>query len=627
MSRRDIFVSYGLLGEKDCKKKIVSLLLTVMLALLMLSGCIRFSVHVETEEKTDADQEKPDTDREAEIEALIDKADIAASRHRRDIDYMADFKTHFISVDIPSVGSELPETAESDVSPGESAVNHTRLTLHMADAIYEEGLLRDYAKALWRDLNVLEKATGAAPEELTVYLVISTINGYPVNAGAKIFCTLSDFESGAYRETLCGAVYGLTIPWQTVGLTAYAFGGPDDVEAGNDVSGGQETIDLASYYADESHVLTATCSVLHLSPLISDEETVNAARETARGLTAFLIEQEGFDSFLQTKNAAEKIPKWQESLGMKEPLQLPEGWQELTDIAIFPKKGYLAEIRVNHLTIDLMEDSWCTDPDGLYLWLLNYYAGMELVMDQIRTEAPSAFETAEQRFEESVQIIFTNVNTYTVTYPLWNEISLSNGGAIWHEMVHLLLEEYTSNVSLAWECEAIAEHFSHEAEKKYAPTQYISKGLDAYLEFFEEVSGKEATEDDMVFHRLVWTLYQEFIGPEGSEDDDLNAFCRAYGISALILDGKISRTQVRKKYDMSVLSKRGAVPGKKEFDGNALSYPESEVLFDYLAELYGIDAAVDAYLNGLSLEKAFGISYSELFNDAVAHFEVLYWKD
>ena len=220
-----------------------------------------------------------------------------------------------------------------------------------------------------------------------------------------------------------------------------------------------------------------------------------------------------------------------------------------------------------------------------------------------------------------------NMNTYTVTYPLRNEISLSNGGAIWHEMVHLLLEEYVLNADVQWECEAIAEHFSHEAEMKYAPTQYISKGLDAYLEFFADVSGKEATEDDMVFHQLVWTLYQEFIGPEGSENDDLKAFCRAYGISSLILDGKISRTQVRKKYDMSVFSKRGLVPGKKEFDGNALSYPESEVLFDYLAELYGTDEVVDAYLNGLSIEKAFGISYSELYKDAVAHFEELYWGD
>ena len=99
------------------------------------------------------------------------------------------------------------------------------------------------------------------------------------------------------------------------------------------------------------------------------------------------------------------------------------------------------------------------------------------------------------------------------------------------------------------------------------------------------------------------------------------------GISSLILDGKIDRTQVRKKYDISVASKRGKTPGKKSVDGNALSYPESEVLFEYLAEKYGMDAAVEAYMNGLAPDQAFGISYSELLAEAKAYFTEQYWRD
>ena len=533
--------------------------------------------------------EASETKTETEIQELISAADIVQGRHNREPEYMADFATHSLSIELPS--------------------DQIGYSLHMADSIYEEAVLRNCALTLWRDLTELEKASGAAPQEVTVYLVIDVGGSYPVNVGTQVFCTLNDFESGAYREALCSAAYGLTTAWQTAGLTAYAFNTSGD-------------IDLAAYYAGQSHVLTASCSALHLSPLISDELTVRAARETARDLTAYLIEQEGFESFCEAADPLEKIPDWQKSKGIS--IQLPEGRKDTALLKVYPKSKYLAEVSVNNLRILLQEDSWLKDPDGLFLWIQDYYAGMELVTDQIREEAPSAVAAMEQHLAEPVQIIFGNENTYSYTDTWRNEIMLSRGNAVWHEMVHLLLEEYVPNDDLWWECEAIAEHFSHAAETAYAPTMYIAGGLDAYVEFFEEVSGKKADADDMVFHNEVWRLYQEFADPAWSGRDDLAAFCHAYGISSLLLDGKIERTQYRIKYDQSIAGKRGKKAGNKDSDGNALSYPEAEVLFDYLAEIYGLDSAVDAYMNGLSPEKAFGISYPALLTEAEEYYAEQY---
>ena len=533
--------------------------------------------------------EASETKTETEIQELISAADIVQGRHNREPEYMADFATHSLSIEQPS--------------------DQIGYSLHMADSIYEEAVLRNCALTLWRDLTGLEKASGAALQEVTVYLVIDVGSSYPVNIGTQVFCTLNDFESGAYREALCSAAYGLTTAWQTAGLTAYAFNTSGD-------------IDLAAYYAGQSHVLTASCSALHLSPLISDELTVRAARETARDLTAYLIEQEGFESFCEAADPLEKIPDWQKSKGIS--IQLPEGRKDTALLKVYPKSKYLAEVSVNNLRILLQEDSWLKDPDGLFLWIQDYYAGMELVTDQIREEAPSAVAGMEQHLAEPVQIIFGNENTYSYTDTWRNEIMLSRGNAVWHEMVHLLLEEYVPNDDLWWECEAIAEHFSHAAETAYAPTMYIAGGLDAYVEFFEEVSGKKADADDMVFHNEVWRLYQEFADPAWSGRDDLAAFCHAYGISSLVLDGKIERTQYRIKYDQSIAGKRGKKAGNKDSDGNALSYPEAEVLFDYLAEIYGLDSAVDAYMNGLSPEKAFGISYPALLTEAEEYYAEQY---
>ena len=47
-------------------------------------------------------------------------------------------------------------------------------------------------------------------------------------------------------------------------------------------------------------------------------------------------------------------------------------------------------------------------------------------------------------------------------------------------------------------------------------------------------------------------------------------------------------------------------------------------MFEYLAGAYGTDAALDAYLNGVRLEEAFGISYPQLYKGARAYYAGLY---
>ncbi len=556
----------------------LSLFLVCVLVLLSISGCLQRDEISETETVTEAEPE-------IDMEDLVQAAEIVPGRHRREADYMADFTTHSLCIELPS--------------------GQIRFSLHMADLIYEEAKLRAGAAALLGDLMALEKASGSAPKEVTVYLVVDSGSSFPVNVGTSVFCTWNDFEGGTYRDALCSAAYELKAAWQAAGLSALAFGSAD-------------AVDLAAYYADPDHALTATCSAIHLSPLISDPQTVGAARETARSLTSFLIQQEGFASFCQAVDPLEELPEWLQSKGIG--IQLPEARPETTWMQVFPQSGCLAEIQLNNLSVLLQEDGCLRDPDDLYLWIQSFYAGMALMTEQIREEAPSAAARMEARLAESFQIKIANVSSISVTYPLKNEISLSNTGAVWHEMVHLLLEELIPNPDLAWECEAIAEHFSHMAETTFAPTRYIAEGLDAYVAFFAEVSGKDADDDDLVFHNEVWRLYRESADPGWSDRDDLAAFSYAYGVSSLLLDGKIERTQVRSKYDLSVSGKRAQKEGSKELDGNALSYPEAEVLFLYLASVYGTDAAVDAYLNGQSLEKAFGISYPALLTQAKEYY-------
>ncbi len=76
--------------------------------------------------------------------------------------------------------------------------------------------------------------------------------------------------------------------------------------------------------------------------------------------------------------------------------------------------------------------------------------------------------------------------------------------------------------------------------------------------------------------------------------------------------------------DLSVAAKRGEHAGAKSADGNALSYPEAMVLYEYLAQTCGADAVIGAFLEGASPEGALNLSYAELFAAAKADYAARY---
>ena len=547
----------------------IPLFLTILSAVL-LCGCAGM----------DGQQTETDT---ITIEKDITTQEIVEGRHRREEDYIADFQTHMLSV--------------------------APFTLHMENRIYEETALREDAKKLLSDLSAMEEATGVKPSAVTFFIVDSTLDGCPQVVGRQVFCSLDDFESGTYREALAGAVYALPCLWQRVGLTELVFGE-------------EEYINLKDYYADSAHALVASCSAIHLSPVLSDAETVLAARQTSKSLTAFILESDDFSAFREATDPGQFLPDWSNSLGISPAPSLPAGSADVTELMLGMKKGTVCVLKVKNITVMISEDSWLLEPDGLYNWFCSFFAGMDMVLEQIAAEAPSTFPIAEQRYTEPVTIVFDDPYGYTYAYPNQNKIILTKDNAIWHEMVHLLLEETVVIEEQEWLEEALAEHFSYAAQARFAPTEYYSEGFDAYLQFFEEVSGKEAEADDLLYHQKVWKLYQSF--RTEIEKDDTEAYCRAYGIVSLLTEEQLERTQVRMLYDKSIAFKRGRKEGSKKTSGSALTYPEAVVMFEYLSERYGMDAVIETFLNGNSLEKTFGSSYSEVYQAAIDYYAQQY---
>ena len=574
-------------------------LLSLLLVLVLLGGCTPAAVPDDTTNAapgsgTEGSAEAgtapaaPAPPSEAELAALVDAAPITEGAHLREDDYLAYFKTHALSLG--------------------------QFTLHMEDRIYEEARLRSCAKRLWADLAAAEAALGAKPERLEVYLVGEVLGGYALKVGAQVFCSVEELERGSCRDALLGAAYGLDAAWQRAGLAEYLFGEADD-EA------------LRAYYADESRMLTASCSPVFLSPVISDEETVRAARNTARSLCAFVLEREGFAAFCETVDPGPLLPAWQERMGISVPLTLPEKSELAARMKLETNHNSLCLIRLDNISFAFKDARWLKHPQWLYSWFCWYFSGMELTLDRIRAEAPSAAALAEERFKAPIWVSVEE-NPYGVSWAYDGEhrILLTDPGSAWHETVHILLEELRdAPPALQWETEAIAVHFSAPGTALYMRTGYGFRDLEDYLSWVFEEEGEMAG-DDLRFYSKVAEIYESLRDPE-EEGLAYEAFERAYGIGTLLLDDSLSRSEAFMLWTSTVASIRGEATGLKTKDGSALSYPEASVLFEYLAERFGMDEVTAAYLNGKTLEEAFDLDYQSLYADAVAHYSALYAED
>ena len=555
-------------------KRIIIALLTVLLAAAPLAGCTGNVMPEPTAAPTAQVTAAPTEAPAVTPEELVMNASIIEGVHEREEEYSALFSTHAL------------------ILPG--------LTVHMENTIYDEANLRECAVKLLSELASAEEATGAEPSEVTVWIVKTTVHFVPETVGEQVFCSLDDIGSDAHRSALMGAAYGLSAEWQRVGLNELVFN-----EAADDGS-------LRGYYASGEHDLTASCSALHLAPYLAGDETADAARRTACSIAQYVIESSGFEAFRETVCTASVLPEWAQSIGLEKAPELPDGAELVTGLNIAPASRWMGVITLENITAFVNDDSFIKTADELYDFFCGYLAGMELVMEQIRTEAPSILPLAEERLGESITIFIRDEMTPTYAYPYQNKIDLGRSDAIWHETVHLLLEPYTDNDRLAWICEGLAEHFSFAATSEYCREYYESSGFEAYLELFEDVSGKEPTEDDMTFHNAVWEIYNELNTGSG-EYDDQGAYSRAYAISSLLLGDRLSRMQIRRIYDVSVALKRNMTAGPRTTDGNQLTYPQAELLLDYMFRHYGADAVIEAYLGGNTADSAIGVTYRELF--------------
>ena len=552
-------------------KKSVSLLLIAALLFGAVFGC-----------GGTAKQEpmaKPTREPPPDPAAMIAEAEIREGRHEREDGYPNPFKTHMLETDF--------------------------IAVHMEDAIFEESVLRDAAKTIAADMHSIEDSLGETPEKATVYLVQRM--DQPTLLNGHVVCTVGDLSSGAYREALCGACYGLTAPWKQIGLSAYVFGTVDE-------SG------LKEYYADEAHALVASCAAMYLLDDFADAQSAEAARKTAQSMTLYLLNNGGLCALQSVVSTAEILPAWQAYIGIETPFELPEGSEYAGNVTAKSDAVYRCIVRKDNFAFRLEKESFCDTPDDLYRFLCAFFLGAEMVMDKIRTELPGYAALAEERFSSPITVVLMpeRVGRSGTSSP--ERTDLHTGYVAPHELVHMLLwtdtdERSRDELPRLWQNEAIAEHFSLAAiTHAFSEPEYDGfEGMIADL-FSEEWA------TDPGYCKALWNVYcagKSENAIAGNDMRDEYAWQSAIGVCGLLIENDPLEAPER-----TVAGMYGYKP--EDADGFGLTYEEAMIVIEYLFDRFGTETVVDAYMNRVPFAEAFGSDYPELYADCIAYLRETY---
>ena len=505
--------------------------------------------------------------------------EIRTGKHEREEGYPNPFRTHYIETDVA--------------------------VMHMEDAIYTESVLREAERTVAADMETIADTLGETPDKVMVYLVQRMDR--PTLLNGHVVCTVDDLRSGAYREALCGACYGLSAPWKQIGLSAYVFGTIDE-------SG------LFEYYADEAHALTASCAAMFLLDGFADEATVQAARKTAQSMTLYLLNNGGLTALKSIASTAEILRGWQAALGIETPLSLPEGSEYVGSVTAKSDAVYRCIVRKDNFSFRLEKDSFTDTPDDLYRFLCAYFSGAEIVLDRIRTELPGYAAIAEERFSSPIAVVLMpeRVGRSGTSSP--ERTDLHTGYVAPHELVHMLLwtdtsERMRDELPRLWQNEAIAEHFSLEAITRAFP----EPEFDGFETFINDLFSEEwATDPD--YCTALWNVYcaekaENAIAENNMRDE--YAWQTAIGVCGLLFENDPLEAPER-----TVAGMYGFKP--EDADGFGLTYEEAMIVMEYLFDRFGTETVVDAYMNKVPFAEAFGIDYETLFNNCVAYLKEKY---
>lgn len=467
-------------------------------------------------------------------------------------------------------------------------------TVHMEQEIFDENALQDAMLQIEEDLAVIAENTGGALRPVELYLVEQTISGQPQNSAGHIYCTMQDISSGTYRQALVTEVYGLTMFWQSVGLSRFIFDNP---------------VDSTTLLKDCTEADPCILSLFpaYFVPSFCDADTTQLAQKLSQSVTESFLQNNTLEEYIRLETAEPAVQLWTSIHQLESPV-LPEGSEEVSHLAVSHISAktltLCADMDMNRFRFELQPRDWIATAEEYYLFLCRFYDGYEMLLQRMQELLPTAFEQVQKNANASTIVRFIASNGQTKANPLSSEISIGEPDSIWHELCHLLLPRGLSlNGEDIWLSEGLANWFAAELETTYG----MIRRDPMYVYLTDPTVFQDVNPVTMEQQACIVACYEQFASlPATSMDIDAAAFYHACGITTLLrqdLDNEDGLPMNGYSVDGSKRTKRIGQ------NGNILTYPEAMLAMDYLNEQHGIDMVVSGFLAQKPFEEWYGITY------------------
>ncbi|MGN1148809.1 MAG: hypothetical protein ACI4TB_10320 [Lachnospiraceae bacterium] len=487
--------------------------------------------------------------------------------HNRETGYEAAFKTQYAELD--------------------------NLTVHIATRIFSEDTVVTVVEQVEKDYQKLEKATKENVKEVTVYVVEATLSGRPQMVNNAVFCTISDIESGEYRECLTGAFFGAESYWKIIGLNAYIFADTEEAVPADEA--------LQEFYQNDANYPVLSMLPLYFSEDFAEADTVQNARRTACALTEYMVAELGVEEFLKTEELAEYRQKWLEELGLDMEGEMLE--DRLHRMAYSYSQAYPAILEYENFTFYLNTTDWIATADEYYIFFRDFLNGYDEILNSLQKEEPEACLLLEESISTPVYFYYMASDDISHATSADNKVYISSMDAAYHEMFHVFLPVLDQNYH--WYYEGLTVYLTEKIctdymkkEEKEPLFQSLTKG-----ELYEQIS-----EEDRKFIDHVAACYSLSASlPETVEEMDGLVFMQAVGMTTLgypelptTLTMAIQSVEER---SLRTTFRAGTRQGIEV--GNDLTYPEATVCISYLAEKYGLETVILVAQGKVSFEDAF----------------------
>lgn len=463
--------------------------------------------------------------------------------------------------------------------------------------IYEEAKAQASWNTIMADLQALSSATGITPDDfkpITIYLVKETPTGVERYEN-RLYCTMADIESGAYRTALISAALGTEEYWKSYGLEGYLRGDKADEAM------------LKAAYEQADNLDGLSLFISYFNEAFASEEEIHLAEQTAMAVARYVLENHGAKALL-TEDCIAYKQEWLKSLGVDRVYDDPL-YHELEDYRFSSTTQYplVATNSHEHVFYILPLQDMQTAGE-VRRFLYDAAAGPRAILEFVKEQAPEYHESLKNLYEGKMSI-YCNTQRGGHAEPTTRTIWIPFIHSYPHELGHILIppQSLKTRYEEFWRYEGLCNYLNEIIAPTYAMMKsYYWDLLVLYSKTgAAEGEGKTQNPENRKFWARVTEIYLNNAEmPSSVEELDMSLILQAKAIAPL-------RYPEELKDSMWCWPRYKTSSVNKNTPGNEITDDQASSLTMYLIDQYTLRPFLDYCTEKASFDEAFGVSYEE----------------